>query len=129
MQGVEDGGSVMVQAVGARRERRVCVGCGACCRWPGYVRLAAGEAERIASFLGLPVYAFTERYSRVTGDRRGLSLIEQADGACVFLTTAGTCAIHAVKPAQCVGFPNEWSFEGFERFCRSQVTKHEEDLS
>lgn len=86
----------------------VCRRCGQCCRPRGYVHLASDEPDAIAAWLGLTPREFIERYTRVTPDRRGLSLIERADGACVFLDDPPACAIEAVKPAQCRGFPLRW---------------------
>lgn len=84
-----------------------CQRCGACCRAPGYVVLQEGEAERIAAFLGMDVYAFTGRYARLTDSRTALSLVEREDGACVFLEPSG-CRIQPVKPVQCASFPHTW---------------------
>jgi Fe-S-cluster containining protein len=93
-----------------------CIGCHACCREPGYVRLKNDEPDTIASFLGLPVYQFIARYTILTKDRTGLSLVEKQDGACIFLTDAG-CSINPVKPLQCRDFPQRWKFSGFETIC------------
>ena len=97
-----------------------CRQCGNCCRAEGYVRLAPGEDEAIAARLGLDVYEFTRRHTRLTADRRGLSLTEKADGSCVFLDDAGRCAIQAAKPAQCRAFPLQWSFAGYEDVCAAR---------
>jgi len=94
-----------------------CRRCGACCRVPGYVALAPGEAEAIAAFLGLDVYAFTERYTALTFNRRDLSLIEGEEGRCIFLQDDNTCRIQPVKPAQCKGFPFLWRSKQLERAC------------
>ena len=94
-----------------------CRRCGACCRVPGYVALETGEAEAIAAFLGLDVYAFTERYTVLTWNRSVLSLTEQEDGRCVFLQDDNSCRIQAVKPAQCRGFPFLWRTKALERHC------------
>lgn len=101
--------------------RRQCTRCGNCCRWPGYVRLKERESEAIAAHLELPHGGFLDRFTRLTDDRRGLSLIEKPDGSCIFLERENGCRIQPVKPAQCVGFPNEWNFPGFESQCRSKV--------
>lgn len=93
-----------------------CLGCQACCRETGYVRLVPGEPEAIALFLGMDLYEFTGTYTRVTRDRQALSLTEQPGGACVFLTPEG-CRIQAVKPRQCRDFPHAWRFSGFENIC------------
>jgi len=94
-----------------------CVRCGACCRVPGYVALAAGETEVIAAFLGMDVYAFTEAYTRLTYNRRDLSLTEQENGWCIFLLEDNTCRIQPVKPEQCKGFPFLWRSPALERNC------------
>ena len=87
----------------------VCQRCGACCRWPGFVRLDAAEVDAIAGFLGLPAPVFRERYTRLTADRRGLSLSEAPGGSdCIFLEPDNRCRIQAVKPRQCRDFPQGW---------------------
>ncbi|MBM4163396.1 MAG: YkgJ family cysteine cluster protein [Lentisphaerae bacterium] len=89
-------------------ETEGCRQCGNCCRAPGYVRLRPGEPEAIAAALTITVEHFHARYTRLTADRRGLSLIEQADGACVFLQDDNRCHIQAVKPGQCQNYPSHW---------------------
>ena len=72
----------------------------------------------MAACLGMDVLEFTRQYTRLRDDRRGLSLIEQPDGACVFL--AGDppgCLIQAVKPAQCRSFPMAWRYEDAHEIC------------
>ncbi len=97
--------------------RFTCTRCGNCCRQPGYVRLQAGEAEKIAELLNMSHEAFTAEYTRLTHDRRGLSLNEQTDGSCVFLTDANLCRIQSAKPLQCSGFPFTWSYPDTETIC------------
>jgi hypothetical protein len=82
------------------------------------VRLEEGEIARLAVFTGMTEVEFIQRLTRLTKDRRGLSLAEQADGACVFLEGV-ECAVHPVKPRQCREFPNLWNFPGFEQTCRA----------
>lgn len=91
---------------------------------PGYVALEPGEPEAIAAFLGLDVYAFTERYTTLTFNRRNLSLIEQEDGRCVFLQDDNDCRIQPVKPAQCRGFPFLWHSPRLEKACPALRTPH-----
>lgn len=93
-----------------------CIQCHACCREPGYVRLAPTESDAIAEFLGMEIHAFIDKYTRLTWDRHCLSLIEQPDGACIFLTDEG-CRIQAAKPGQCKNFPHKWKFSDFEHVC------------
>jgi Fe-S-cluster containining protein len=97
----------------------VCRRCGNCCRPTGYVRLEPDEVEAIAAFLGLPIPAFTEAYTRLTADRRQLSLKERQDGSCIFLQSDNTCLINDAKPRQCRTFPLGWSFPGYERLCEA----------
>ncbi len=104
---------------------RECQRCGACCRWPGDVRVDDAEVRRIAAFLGLSEASFIERFTRLRRDRRGLSLIEKENGECVFYA-GGACSIQDVKPQQCRDFPNLWNFPGFETTCRS--IPHEVDV-
>lgn len=95
-----------------------CQRCTACCRWPGQVRLSEGEITRLATFLGLEEAGFIQSHTRLSRDRRGLALMDQPDGSCIFLT-GGDCAVQPVKPQQCRDFPNLWNFPGFEQTCRA----------
>ena len=95
-----------------------CQRCTACCRWPGEVRLAEGEVARLAAFKDLGEVEFIQRFTRLTKDRRGLSLAEKHNGECVFLD-GGDCSVQSVKPQQCRDFPNLWNFPGFEKTCRA----------
>ncbi len=95
-----------------------CQRCTACCRWPGQVKLSEAEIARLAAHLGLSEFDFIQRFTRLRPDRRGLSLIERPNGACVFLE-GRDCAVQPVKPQQCRDFPNLWRFEGFEEHCRA----------
>ena len=85
-----------------------CHRCGNCCRVPGAVHVTAEEAEAIAAFLGMDVYAFTEAYARLDDARSRLVLLEQPDGACIMLTPDNVCRINPVKPRQCRDFPSGW---------------------
>jgi len=95
-----------------------CQRCAACCRWPGQVKVDDAEIRGMAALLELPEADFIERYTRVRVDRRGLTLIEGPDGACIFLEGGG-CRVQPAKPQQCRDFPNRWRFPGFERHCES----------
>ena len=95
-----------------------CVRCGACCEWKGYVRLSDDEVDDIAAFLGMEVDFFISRYTRLTDDRRSLSLTENDDGSCVFYRKfPSRCLINEVKPAQCRNFPLKWNFKGWRDRC------------
>lgn len=94
-----------------------CRRCGECCRVRGYVRLTAADIDALAAELGLPVDAFTQRYTCLTADRQGLSLVDQANGDCVFLEADASCRVQDAKPQQCRDFPLGWRYEGYERVC------------
>jgi uncharacterized protein len=95
----------------------VCTGCGNCCRWPGYVHVTESEVDRIAAQLDMPLDNFLEKHTRLTDDRRGLSLNERPDGSCEFLTADNACTIDSVKPQQCRDFPNHWTFDNWQAEC------------
>jgi Fe-S-cluster containining protein len=77
-------------------------GCTRCCEVTGYVYLTASDSKKIATFLGLSVKAFEERYVYRT---RHLRRLRKPRGAqCHFLRDGG-CSIHVVKPVQCRLFP------------------------
>jgi len=68
--------------------------------------------------MGLDVEEFTGTFTRITEDRRSLSLIEKEDGSCVFLAPdSDYCIINTVKPKQCSDFPLKWYFGGWENIC------------
>jgi len=94
----------------------LCERCTNCCRWPGDVKVSDKEITAIASFLKMPEELFIEQYTRLRANRRGLSLIDQPDGACIFLD-GQDCKIQSVKPLQCRGFPNAWNFPGWRDIC------------
>ena len=94
-----------------------CLSCGNCCRLPGYVRLHGNEAENIAKFLGKDATRFIQTQTRVTADRRHLSLLENDVGVCAFLTPDSLCAIHPVKPEQCRGYPWRWRSDVLDLIC------------
>ena len=65
-----------------------CLRCGACCRWKGAVKLEDAEVDAIAAYLQMPVAEFLEAHTRLTPDRKHLSLCEKANGECEYLTVA-----------------------------------------
>jgi len=97
-----------------------CARCGTCCKWPGYVRLNKNEITKIADFLGLDEFAFTDKYTEITSDRCNLTLIEHDDGSCIFFHESSECEINPVKPLQCRNFPLIWNFEGWEKICKGK---------
>ena len=95
-----------------------CQRCTNCCRWPGFVKLTDSDIAEISDFLGMDENAFIQSHTRLRPNRDGLALIDQPDGACIFLD-GGDCAVQPVKPHQCTGFPNEWNFPGWRDACNA----------
>ena len=96
-----------------------CQRCGNCCRGEGYVRLSNEEIDVITAHLRLSINDFLDRYTHLVADRQGLSLIEKADGSCIFLSSmTGECEINLVKPQQCRNFPLIWNFRGWSETCK-----------
>jgi Fe-S-cluster containining protein len=102
-----------------------CQRCTNCCRWPGFVKIDADETAPIAAHLGLSEDDFIQRFTQLRPQRDGLALVDRppsADGspdhACIFLE-GRDCVIQAVKPRQCVGFPNAWNFPGWREVCEA----------
>jgi len=92
-----------------------CQRCNECCRKPGYVYLKDGEAQRIATYLEMPLYDFTDQHCEVI-DRRRLVLKKLPNEVCIFLENNG-CHIHAVKPEQCIAFPYRWHTPASFDYC------------
>ena len=61
------------------------------------------EIEQIASGLRLSVDEFARRYVRQVGDR--YSLVERANGECVFWDAAVGCKVYESRPTQCRTWP------------------------
>ena len=97
-----------------------CNRCGTCCKWPGYVRLKDEEVAKIADFLKLEIETFTNEYTILTSDRRGLSLIEKDDHSCILFDEKIGCKINPVKPIQCKNFPLKWNFPDWEKMCKGE---------
>ena len=96
-----------------------CQRCTNCCKWPGDVIVTDDEVDRIAEFLGLPVTEFIDQHTRLSANRRHLSLIDkEGTDECIMLD-GKDCRINPVKPAQCSGFPNEWSFPNWRKYCEA----------
>lgn len=99
----------------------ICQRCNACCKWPGDVRIEDEEISPVAEFLGIEQVEFISRFTRLRTNRTGLSLLEKANHECIMLEGGG-CRIHAVKPAQCAGFPNKWNFPRWREVCEAVPT-------
>lgn len=98
-----------------------CVKCGCCCRWPGPVRVSESEISAIAGFLNIDETDFISRFTRLTADRRGLSLLEKTDASCLYLSDDNRCLIQEVKPRQCRDFPYKWNFPNWRNECKGAV--------
>lgn len=79
--------------------------------------LTDDDVQAIASYLGLEEVHFINTFCRLQRNRRGLSLIDAEDGACIMLQPDNTCRIQQVKPLQCRDFPLRWNFPGWEKRC------------
>ncbi len=106
-----------------------CLRCGTCCKWEGSVRVNEQEIKAIAEFLGIPEQEFIYAHTVLTPDRRSLSLMEKADGSCVYYEEeTKSCQINPVKPHQCAAFPREWNFPGWETLCEGGKKQRKESL-
>jgi Fe-S-cluster containining protein len=83
------------------------------------VRLTEGDIRAISGYLKMREEEFIQEHTRLRPSREGLALKEREDGSCVFLEGVNVCAIQEVKPVQCQGFPNVWTFEGWREKCEA----------
>lgn len=112
-----------------KSKRYLCQRCGNCCRWPGDVIVTQDEVAQIAAFLGMELDDFIQTRTRLSANRRHLSLMEKPNGECFFLEGVNTCTLQDVKPAQCKGFPNAWRFDGWRDLCEAVEVGGDEDES
>ncbi len=95
-----------------------CQRCGACCCWKGFVHVSATEVDKIAEFLNMDVYEFSNKHTALLPQRCGLTLLEAPDGSCEWYDHENRlCRINPVKPQQCKDFPYKWRFNGWEKLC------------
>jgi Fe-S-cluster containining protein len=81
-----------------------CTRCGDCCTGaPGYVWVNSAEIAALAARVGVGEDEFTRRFVRRVGPR--LSLIEHANGDCVFWRRGEGCAVYEARPTQCRTWP------------------------
>lgn len=66
---------------------------------------------RLAAHMQLSEHVFIERYTHLTRNRAGLSLVEKEDGSCIFLDGA-LCAVYPARPQQCQDFGVRWFLPG-----------------
>ncbi len=68
------------------------------------MRLTSDDIRRLAAAEGLEESAWIQLRTRLSFRRDGLSLVDAADGACVYLHE-DRCRLYAHRPAQCRRFP------------------------
>lgn len=73
--------------------------------------LTDDDVAGLARRLGLEESVFLQRYTRLASNRAQLSLADQADGSCVFLS-GDSCAVYEARPRQCRDFPGRWTVAG-----------------
>jgi Fe-S-cluster containining protein len=81
------------------------------------VHLRKGEEVALASHLSMEVMFFTEKFTALSPDRRGLVLKDNPDGTCSLLEADGLCRVNDVKPAQCRAFPFSWTNSDSTTIC------------
>jgi len=82
-----------------------CTRCGNCCTGaPGSVRVSEEECAELATLVGLDLADFCERFTRLLEDG-DVSLIERANGDCVFWSSREGCLVYAARPRQCRTWP------------------------
>ena len=81
--------------------------------------LAEGEVEKIADYLGLPIYDFVRDFTRLRDNRHGLSLIDKEGTTECIMLDGIDCRLQEVKPYQCPGFPNRGNFENWREACEA----------
>ena len=74
---------------GGKAVRYECTRCGACCRWAGDVCIETDEIREISRFLDMDEQVFIDTCCRLRANRRGLSIRDAEDGACMMLTKDG----------------------------------------
>jgi hypothetical protein len=99
----------------------VCRRCGACCRWPGIIRLTAEDVRQISQFLHLTEEVFLDTMTELSPERTGLILKDDQSSPCRFLGDGNLCLIQDVKPRQCRDFPEKWDVpQEFRRLCQGE---------
>jgi len=91
-----------------------CSQCGTCCRWSGYVHIEDKDMKRISAFLKINEQEFIDKYTCLTSNKQGLSIIEKNDGSCIFLNEENSCDIYPVRPRQCRDFPHKWRLNNMD---------------
>jgi Fe-S-cluster containining protein len=88
-----------------------CTECGKCCRTQGSVYMSPSEVEKASFFLQISIAAFLETYASRTLQEKDseetpwVRLINNNDGACIFLNANNQCNIYEVRPVQCSTYP------------------------
>jgi len=85
-----------------------CRTCGECCRIKGFVFISEDEAQKIADFLRIDIYSFTEKYCEIIERKKMALKDKRGKNDCIFLENNG-CLIYDVRPTQCANFPFNWT--------------------
>ncbi len=93
-----------------------CITCGECCRTDGYVFLTEDDALKIAEFLNINIYQFTEKYCEIINRKKLALKNKKGNKDCIFLEN-NRCTIYDVRPEQCVKFPYEWTNDKLPEKC------------
>lgn len=102
----------------------LCLRCGDCCKWSGYIYITEDDVKRISEFLSLSEFEFVNRYAEIA-QRPRLNLKTKENGECIFLKEKD-CSIQSIKPKQCADFPSVWRIKEIESFCRGQRKMRED---
>lgn len=80
-----------------------CQRCGRCCCLSDPIAITSRDAERIASYLGITVDQFIDKFAKRTeASDSGLSLLSQP---CVFYREGTGCSVHQARPMICRMYP------------------------
>ena len=82
------------------------------------MRISQEDVPKIAAHLRLTEEDFLQNHTRLTPLRNSLALLDKPNGECAMLE-GNACRIQAVKPTQCIGFPNTWNLPGWQEICKA----------
>ncbi|MFA5879738.1 MAG: YkgJ family cysteine cluster protein [Candidatus Margulisiibacteriota bacterium] len=85
----------------------ICLGCGNCCKYPGYVYADHEEVKQIAAFLNIFIVDFIDQYTQKENNYFVLSSLKFNPNC--FLDQNQKCAIYPVRPKACKTYP-DWDY-------------------
>lgn len=103
----------------------LCQRCTACCKIEGEVVLTDEETQKIAEYLGQPLYQFVREFTDLRENRMGLTLRDKPGTTECVMLEGENCRINPVKPDQCRPFPNRWNFPGWREVCEAKEVRRE----